>query len=413
MNRLMRWLVSLFVVACAGSFAESAAAAARFPQCPPIGSDTSCQYLITVGSLGVSIANDSSQPSYANSQTGTHEPPPSTDALIGVQNNSSAPLTSLNLSGPITFEFDGDGICDNASGPVPQGCRAPSGSTACGPVDGPCSFPPPPGEPAGYTEFGAPPGMPAWGNGDVQNGYEGPTSWFSNVGPSPNNSGTVNFSPAVPPGGSTYFSLEDVPKLPLTTYLTTEQTAAGTRGSVLYLPRGVRVQSTAQLTGGSGHFTGRVTFELFHDNACSGASIPAGSSAVSSGSLASTAVLMNAAGTYYWQVEYGGGGTNAPVVTSCGAQTVVVPRSGNLGLPSGARCVSELTAKLRLGRHAARAAEVFVNGKLVVRFKGKIHLRIRKGEQLAVIASSATGAFARGLTSPNLFGQQSRRYRAC
>jgi hypothetical protein len=413
MNRLTWWSLPLAAVACMGSFTGSAAAAARFPQCPTIGTDTSCQYLITVSKVGISIARDPSQPSYANNSAGTHEPPPSTDALIGVQNNSSAPLSSLNLSGPITFEFDGDGICDNASGPVPEGCRAPSGVTACGPVNGPCSFPPPPGEPAGYTEFGAPPGMPAWGNGDVQNGYEGPTSWFSNVGPSPNNSGTVNFSPAVPPGGSTYFSLEGVPNLPLTTYLTTEQTAAGTSGSVLYLPRGTRVRSTAQLTGGSGHLTGQVIFGLFHNITCSGASIPAGTSGPSSSSLASKAVLMDSAGTFYWQAQYGGDTANAPAVTNCGAQTVVVPKSGNVGLPSGARCVSELTANLRLGRHPARVAEVFVNGKLVGRFTGKISVRIRKREQVAVIASSAGGAFARRLTSPNLFRQQSRNYRAC
>ena len=43
-----------------------------------------------------------------------------------------------------------------------------------------------------------------------QNGYEGPTSWFSNV-TSNTSSGQVNFSPAIPPGGTTYFSLEEPP----------------------------------------------------------------------------------------------------------------------------------------------------------------------------------------------------------
>jgi hypothetical protein len=49
-----------------------------------------------------------------------------------------------------------------------------------------------------------------WPNGDRQNGYEGPTSWFSGIS-SDTSGGTVNFSPAIPPGGSTYFSLEAPP----------------------------------------------------------------------------------------------------------------------------------------------------------------------------------------------------------
>jgi hypothetical protein len=414
MCRLTRWLVCLSVISYGGVFATTAAAAPRFPQCPAAGSDSGCQYLITVSNVGISMANDPSQPSYANNQAGTHESGPSTDALIGVQNDSSEPLSYLNITGPITFEFDGDGVCDNASGPVPQGCRSPSGSTACGPVNGPCSFAPPAGEPAGYTDFGAPHGTPPWPNGDVQNGYEGPTSWFSNVGPSPNNSGTVNFSPAVPPGGSTYFSLEAPPKnLPVTTYLTTTQAAAGADGPVLYVPHGVRVQSTAELSGGSGQLTGQVVFRLFPNNTCSGGSIPAGTSAVPSATLASTAMLIGKAGTYNWQAEYGGDSTNAPSLTVCGHQTVVVPKSGNVGLPANGRCVSRVVARLRIGKRPARAVEVFGNGRLLGHFSGKISVRIQKREQLAVIASTTRSAFGRKLTAANLFRQQSRTYRAC
>jgi hypothetical protein len=65
----------------------------------------------------------------------------------------------------------------------------------------------PAGEPAGYTEPGGSAGVP-------QNGYEGPTSWFSNVvqDSSGNDfSGVVHFSPPVQPGQSTYFSLEEPP----------------------------------------------------------------------------------------------------------------------------------------------------------------------------------------------------------
>jgi hypothetical protein len=414
MYGFMRRLVCLAIALCGGAFVSSAAAAPLFPQCPAVGADTGCQFLITVSSLGASLATDPAQPSFANNLAATHESGSPTDALVGIQNNSSAPLTSLNITGPITFEFDGDGICDNASGVIPQGCRPPSGSATCGPADGPCSFPPPAGEPPNYTDFGAPHAMPAWANGDVQNGYEGPTSWFSNVAPSPNNGGTVNFSPAVPAGGSTYFSLEAPPKnLPVTTYLTTVQKAGGESGQVLYLPRGMRVLSTAQLSGGTGHLTGQVSFRLFHNGGCSGPSISAGTSTLPATSIASSAVPMNVAGTYYWQAEYRGDTANAPAITNCGAQKVVVPRGGVLGLPSNGKCVSVLSTRLRVGNRPARAIEVFGNGKLVGYFSGKIHVRIRKREIVAVIASSARDAFGRKLTAPNLFRQQSRTYRTC
>jgi len=412
--RLTRWLVCLGVVVCGGVFA-STAAAAEFGQCPAVGADTGCQYLITVGPLGVSLATDPSQPSYANNLVGTNETGSPTDALVGVQNNTTAPLTSLNVTGPITFEFDGDGICDNASGVVPKGCQTPSGSTACGTDRGPCSFPPPPGEPANYSEFeDYAASMPTWSNGDVQNGYEGPTSWFSNVGPSPNNTGTVNFSPGVSPGGSTYFSLEAAPsQLPITTWLTATDAAGTMHGAVLYVPKGTHVQSTADLTGGYGHLTGSVAFRLFKNNTCSGGSIAAGTSTLPSSTLESTSMPMGVPGTYNWQAEYSGDMTNAPSETVCGDQTVVVPKGANVGLPSNHRCVSRLTARLHIGKVHARAVEVFANGKLVGHSSGKISMRIHKREQITVIASATRSAFGRKLTNANLFRQQSRTYRAC
>jgi hypothetical protein len=415
----MKWLTWGLVCACAmvgmGAFAGSAAAAPQFPQCPAVGGDTGCQYLITVNQLGVvSIASDPSQPSYADNLAATHESGPPTDALMGVENDSGAPVGSLVLTGPIISEFDGDGICSNASGAIPSGCRTPSGSTACGTFNGPCSFPPSPGEPAGYTDFSeVAPAPPAWPNGDVQNGYEGPATWFSNVLPSPHNGVTVNFSPALAPGGSTYFSLESPPTLPVTTWLTATQTAAGAHSPVVYLTRGTWVENSAQLLGGNGHLGGNVTFKLFRGATCSGSGIPAGTSAISSGTLVSSQVVLNGAGKYLWQVSYAGDGKNAASVTNCGAQTVVVPKTGKIGLPATKKCMSVLSAKLRLGRQRIRTAEVFANGRLLGTFGAKIRLRIHNREKVAVIASTAKRAFARGLTDQRLFRQQSQTYHAC
>ena len=175
---------------------------AMFTQCPAVYLNTGCQYLITVNNGTETVVQDPNQGPYEGAE----------DALIGVQNNSSSPVAALPLSVPGSdlFGFDQDGLCDPGAAPVPAGCvpqaGAPAGTTCQGAqAQGlNCSFPAPAGEPAGYLEpGGSAPGF-------TQNGYEGPTSWFSNVS-TDTSSGVVHFSPAIPPGGSTYFSLEEPP----------------------------------------------------------------------------------------------------------------------------------------------------------------------------------------------------------
>ena len=172
-----------------------------FTQCPPVYLDTGCQFLITINNGTETVTQDPNQGPYEGAD----------DSLIGVQNNSSSPVSALPLSVPGSdlFGFDGDGICDpgGSSDPVrlrPTGGRA-GGHGLPGPVRAQLLVPArPPGQPAGYIEPGAS------GTGFTQNGYEGPTSWFSNVS-TDTSSGVVHFSPAIPPGGSTYFSLEEPP----------------------------------------------------------------------------------------------------------------------------------------------------------------------------------------------------------
>jgi len=176
-------------------------AGAVFSQCPPVGVDTGCQFLITLTDGTPSIQQDPAQAPYEQSE----------DSLIGVQNSSSRSVAALPLSAPGLFSFDADGICNpnlGGTGAVPSGCVPAPGAasgTVCGPQFGTCSFPKPPGQPAGYTEPGAP-------FGNTQNGYEGPDNWFSAVS-TDKASGTVNFSPQLKPGKSTYFGLEAPPSL--------------------------------------------------------------------------------------------------------------------------------------------------------------------------------------------------------
>ena len=100
------------------------------------------------------------------------------DTLIGVQNNSGRPISSINLASTTAsiFGFDHDGICDPSSWPAPTTTNTPPG------CPGPQGFGP--------------------------TGYEGPGTSFSNIS-SNDATGTVNFSPSLASGGSAYFGLEE------------------------------------------------------------------------------------------------------------------------------------------------------------------------------------------------------------
>ena len=178
-------------------FTATIGATPQFTECPQIGADTGCQFLIDVTSGGTTVLQDPTQPAYENSE----------DALIGIKNDTTSPISSIPINVPSldVFGFDGDGICDNGVGNLPPGCQpvlgAPAGTSCVSAATANCAFPPPAGQPGPDPDNYAP---------SPQNGYEGPTSYFTNVSADAS-SGVVHFSPAVQPGGSTYFSLEEQP----------------------------------------------------------------------------------------------------------------------------------------------------------------------------------------------------------
>jgi hypothetical protein len=90
------------------------------------------------------------------------------DSLVGVQNNSNQTVTSLNLQGNGIFTFD-------------------------------------------YTPGGSDPPLCTFGVGNCQTGYEGPGVTFSSFGSG--NSGYVQFSQGIAPGGSAWFGLEGAPSI--------------------------------------------------------------------------------------------------------------------------------------------------------------------------------------------------------
>jgi hypothetical protein len=323
-----------------------AGASAAFTQCPPVDLDTSCQFLVTVTNGGITISEDPTQGPYEGIE----------DALIGVQNNSSSPVSSIHLSAETElFGFEFDGIC-SVGPPIAPGCKTmpfgPNKEATLHPgkecaFEGEeregkkvtetnteaCAFPKPEGEPAGITfpEGVAPDGF--FENGDPASGYEGPTSWFSNIGPlgfNATGSGTINFSPAIPPGGSTYFSLESPPAggFGSSSTLTTTLSGGGQAGPSLTVLQGTAVTDSAVLGGANaGIATGAVAYNVYSDAACTKLVAGAGAGALSGGKAGPSTAQSLPPGVYYWQASYGGDANNKAIASSCGSEvlTVVAP----------------------------------------------------------------------------------------
>jgi hypothetical protein len=136
--------------------------AMSLPLCPAFGNDSDCGTVITITGSGSSVSFTGQGP-YDGIE----------DTLVGVVNNSSYTINSINLSSGFTiggltfggqniFGFDGDGI----------------------------------------NTYGAP------GNSKDSTGYGGPNTYFANVN-SNQTQGKANFVTGLAPGTSTYFSLEN------------------------------------------------------------------------------------------------------------------------------------------------------------------------------------------------------------
>jgi hypothetical protein len=146
-----------FVGPATASYA--AAPTPPFTECPAIGADPSCELLIDITPAGTSVTADPASPGPYDGAD---------DTLIGLKNDSTASVSSIPLSSTTLdiFGFDGDGLCTFAPFTGSAGC--PFDST----------------------------------------GYGGPGVSYSGYTANPM-TGVVNFTPAIAPGGTAYFSLED------------------------------------------------------------------------------------------------------------------------------------------------------------------------------------------------------------
>jgi hypothetical protein len=346
MRRVGALLVVITAV-CAAWLAPSAASAAQYSQCPAVYKDTGCQFLVTVTNSGESISEDSSQGPYEGSD----------DALVGVQNNSSNPVSSIHISAEDElFGFDDDGICYPGGAPIPEGCTvqpysnyaektentekgkecAYEGETRKGVKvtetldELACAFNPPAGEPTGMTFPTSITPVAFAANGDPVSGYEGPTSWFTGIGSLGSNatgSGTINFSPAIPPGGSTYFGLESPPAggFGSSSTLTTTLSGGGQTGGSITVLQGTPVTDSATLGGNNSSIaTGNVAYNIYSDSACTQLVSAAGEGALSGGSAAASSAANLAPGVYYWKASYGGDINAKAVSSECGSEVLTV-----------------------------------------------------------------------------------------
>lgn len=265
-----------------------------FTQCPAIGADTSCEYLIDVTSTEPAVLpkvfQDPTQHFY-DAEGGTYK---GDDVVVGVQNDTGKPLDRIHAgvaeSADRLFAFDGDGVCWSGIAPRPSEC--PFSSLT----------------------------------------YDGPNTNL--VAESPD-AGTVFFNAPLQPGQYTYFALEAAPSEGIVAgevndYVATELTNTETHetGDALRAPSPVRVTDKATIKGPSAaKATGTVEYLLYSDSNCEKLVENLGKKKVEAGvaeaSEQSSITKLHGNATYYWVAQYSGdGGPNSPNSSACGSETM-------------------------------------------------------------------------------------------
>lgn len=271
-----------------------------FTQCPPIGEDTTCQFLIDVKSQSTpvipEIIEDPSQIYYDGTD----------DVTVAVQNESSTPLKELHLgvagSDDLIFDFDGDGLCSESIVPKPQECPFLA-------------------EPNEFVE------------GTAGNGYAGPDTVFAPE--AENAAGYVEFPIPLQPGQYTYFTLEAPPYGTSLTAgevndtISTQLTPVGGEPEArLAELEPVNVTDQATIEGPHAATAGgTVEYNVYSDPTCTHKVAVAGKATVVEGIAGPSSPVgasLPSGATYYWQVTYSGynGGEDTPQSSVCGSESM-------------------------------------------------------------------------------------------
>jgi hypothetical protein len=298
-----------------------------FQQCPAVYLDASCGYLIDLTGSGT-------QTVYTDPEVGFYEG--SDDVLVGVQNDTSAPISSIHVGVPGTgtgsFGFDGDGLCNPGGGPIPPEC---------------------PFGPSNETPYD----------------YWGPDAELT---ASSSDDGTVTFSTPLQPGQYTYFSLEAPLTGPAvvagggTDLIETSLVGTSTSGARITEPAPVNVTDNATLKGVHAFEAPvgkKVTYHVYEDAACTkeiltktkqplGGEVPI----TAEGSMPPSQPFgaeLPTNHTYYIRAEYEGDTKgNTHVLENCGDQTLT------FGTPP-ARAGTSVTTTL-FGSNGASGASITV-----------------------------------------------------
>ena len=303
------WTAAAALVAMAllpaGAFASGSAqgppagpTSPPFTQCPAVGHDTSCGYLIDVTSTNPAapptVKQDSTQPPFDKA---VHPD----DVLVAVQNDTASQLQRIRIGVRGSHErlmaFDGDGLC--TASPRPEGC--PFGPSLADPFS-----------------------------------YQGPdTELVAESG----EAGEVVFPAPLEPGQYTYFSLEAEPKQAIVagalndvvkTTLTNTQKPEE-KGTALKAEQPVPVTDRATITGENAATAGgTVEYVLYYDAACTKVVEKLGSKKVQPGGIAEesdpSSATLSPNATYYWQATYSGDAHNSPNKSACGGETMTFGR---------------------------------------------------------------------------------------
>jgi hypothetical protein len=302
-----------------------------FAQCPAVYLDASCTdlILITNSSPQGVVLRDSEVSYYEGSD----------DVLVGVQNESSSPVSSIHVgvanSSDDTFGFDGDGLCDPGGPPVPSEC--PFGPSATeDPYD-----------------------------------YWGPDAELA-VDPLSFDDGTVTFPEPLQPGQYTYFSLESQPGNATVNagssndLIETSLSGGGSEpGPHIASATPVNVTDTATLKGafaGEAEVGAKVVYRLYSDPACTQEITEAGKPAGGEHKVEAEGVLPPSSevgaklatnAVYYWVASYEGDKKNSAVAGPCGDETMT------FGTPP-ARSTAAVTTTLK-GAAAESGSDLTVN----------------------------------------------------
>jgi len=109
------------------------------------------------------------------------------------------------------------------------------------------------------------------------------------------------------------------------TTLTTTLSGEGKTGQTITVKEGTAVSDSSTLSGeNAATATGKVTYKLYSDGACTKLVKEAGAVTVIAGMVPESEAQTLAAGTYYWQASYGGDETNEKSSSTCGSEVETV-----------------------------------------------------------------------------------------